>query len=109
MRNQGIGSWPRRRARMVPDLAAVVHAERTETYGSLRRRVDRLANALTQLGVARGDRVAYLGPNHPAFVEALFATTALGAVFVPLNTRLAGPGAGPCAERLRCTHPLLCT
>ena len=91
MRNQGIGSWPRRRARMVPDLAAVVHAERTETFGSLMRRVDRLANALRQLGVTRGDRVAYLGPNHPAFVEALFAATSLGAVFVPLNSRLAAP------------------
>ena len=31
------------------------------------------------------------GPNHPAFLETFFATAALGAVFVPLNTRLAAP------------------
>ena len=37
-----------------------------------------------------GDRVAYLGPNHPAFVETMFATHALGGIFVPLNFRLAG-------------------
>ena len=36
-----------------------------------------------------GDRVAYLGPNHPAFLETLFATGAVGAIFVPLNIRLA--------------------
>ena len=38
-----------------------------------------------------GDRVAYLGPNHPAFVETMFATHLLGGIFVPLNFRLAGP------------------
>ena len=41
--------------------------------------------------MGRGDRVAYLGPNHPAFVETMFATHLLGAIFVPLNFRLAAP------------------
>jgi acyl-CoA synthetase (AMP-forming)/AMP-acid ligase II len=41
--------------------------------------------------VGRGDRVAYLGANHPAFLETLFATGMLAAIFVPLNTRLAAP------------------
>jgi fatty-acyl-CoA synthase len=54
----------------------------------LDERVTRLAYGLRARGVRRGDRVAYLGPNHPAFLEALFATAALGAVFVPLNSRL---------------------
>ena len=43
------------------------------------------------LGIRAGDRVAYLGPNHPTFLETLFATGLLGAVFVPLNSRLAPP------------------
>ncbi|MDQ5863089.1 MAG: AMP-binding protein, partial [Actinomycetota bacterium] len=51
----------------------------------------RLANALRDCGVARGDRVAYLGDNHPSFLETLFACGQLGAIFVPLNTRLAPP------------------
>jgi fatty-acyl-CoA synthase len=50
-----------------------------------------LAHALRGAGVERGDRVAYLGPNHPSYVETLFAAGLLGAVFVPLNTRLAVP------------------
>ncbi|MFF5442059.1 long-chain fatty acid--CoA ligase [Streptomyces achromogenes] len=91
MRNQGIGSWPARRARKTPDRIAVVHEDREVTYRQLHERVLRLAHALRTLGVARGDRVAYLGPNHPAFLETLFAAGALGAVFVPLNTRLAAP------------------
>ncbi|HKU02651.1 MAG TPA: long-chain fatty acid--CoA ligase, partial [Arthrobacter sp.] len=37
------------------------------------------------------DRVAYLGENHPSFVETFFACGLLGAIFVPLNTRLAPP------------------
>ncbi len=91
MLNQGIGSWPARRARRTPDRTAVVHEDRVLTYGVLHRRVLRLAHVLRALGVTSGDRVAYLGPNHPAFLETLFAAGALGAVFVPLNTRLAAP------------------
>src|SRR4051794_9133313 len=93
MRNQGVGSWPARRARMTPDRVALVHEDRTETYRQLSERVTRLAHVLRDLGVRPGDRVAYLGPNHPAFVETMFATHLLGAIFVPLNFRLAGPEA----------------
>ena len=91
MRNQGVGSWPARRARMSPERAALIADGRTETYGQLRDRVYRLAHALQNLGVRRRDRVAYLGPNHPAFVETMFAAGVLGAVILPLNTRLAAP------------------
>jgi fatty-acyl-CoA synthase len=76
---------------MTPDRVALAHPSRTLTYRQLARRVRQLANALTACGVAPGDRVAYLGPNHPAFVETLFATGSIGATFVPLNTRLAAP------------------
>ena len=89
MRNQGVGSWPLRRARMTPDRVAFISDGGTETYRELRDRVYRLAHALRDLGVRRGDRVAYLGPNHPAFAETMFAAGTLGAVILPLNTRLA--------------------
>ncbi|MFE0700780.1 long-chain fatty acid--CoA ligase [Streptomyces sp. NPDC058872] len=91
MLNQGIGSWPARRARKTPDRIAVVHEGSTSTYRELHERVLRLAHALRTLGVVRGDRIAYLGPNHPAFLETLFAAGTLGAIFVPLNTRLTVP------------------
>ncbi|WP_326773589.1 acyl-CoA synthetase [Streptomyces sp. NBC_01445] len=91
MRNEGLGSWPARRARKTPHRTALIHAGAAVTYAALHERTTRLAHALRALGVRRGDRVAYLGPNHPSFLEALFAAGLLGAVFVPLNTRLAEP------------------
>jgi fatty-acyl-CoA synthase len=91
VRNEGLGSWPERRARKTPGRVAVVFEGRTTTYTELGARVRRLAAVLRERGVTQGDRVAYLGPNHPAFLETFFATATLGAVFVPLNTRLAAP------------------
>jgi fatty-acyl-CoA synthase len=91
MRNEGVGSWPARRARRTPHRTALIHDGAAITHGRLHERATRLAHALRASGVGRGDRVAYLGPNHPAFLEAFFATGVLGAVFVPLNTRLAAP------------------
>ena len=35
-----------------------------------------------------GDRVGWLGPNHPAFLETLFAASSLGAALAPVNHRL---------------------
>jgi fatty-acyl-CoA synthase len=91
MRNEGLGSWPARRARKTPHRTALVHGDQPTDYRTLHTRTTRLAHALRARGVRRGDRIAYLGPNHPSFLEALFAAGTLGAVFVPLNTRLAGP------------------
>jgi fatty-acyl-CoA synthase len=91
MFNQGLGSWTARRARMSPDRVAVVHDDFERTYRQLHDRATRLAHALAGLGVRHGDRVAYLGPNHPALLETMFAAGQLGAVFVPLNWRLAAP------------------
>ncbi|KUO15683.1 acyl-CoA synthetase [Streptomyces dysideae] len=94
MRNEGLGSWPARRARKTPHRAALIHGDTTITYAELHDRTTRLAHALRARGVRRGDRIAYLGPNHPSFLETLFAAGTLGAVFVPLNIRLAGPEIG---------------
>lgn len=74
-----------------PQRTALIHGDTSITYGELYERTTRLAHALRASGVRRGDRIAYLGPNHPSYLETLFAAGTLGAVFVPLNTRLAGP------------------
>ncbi|MFI6635658.1 AMP-binding protein [Nonomuraea fuscirosea] len=94
MRNAGLGGWPARRARMTPDRTAFVLADRSVTYAEVHERTTRLASRLRASGVRAGDRVAYLGRNHVAFVETMFAAHLLGAIFVPLNFRLAAPEIG---------------
>ena len=86
--NAGIGSWFERRARAAPGDVALIAGDCSLTYSELADRVRRLANGLRALGVARGDRVAWLGPNHPAFLESLFAAGLLGAAMAPVNHRL---------------------
>lgn len=70
---------------------ALIAGDRNVSYAELTERADKLANALRLRGVRRSDRVAYLGENDPSFVETFFACGLLGAIFVPLNTRLAAP------------------
>src|SRR5690348_4117079 len=62
--NAGIGSWIERRARAAPDGMALIAGDCSLTYSELAGRVRQLANGLRTLGVAKGDRVAWLGPNH---------------------------------------------
>lgn len=91
MENFGIGSWLQRRRPKSGSKLALISGDRQLSYEEFAERSDKLANALKVSGVAKGDRVAYLGENHPAFLETLFACGQLGAIFVPLNTRLAPP------------------
>ncbi|NEU56662.1 long-chain-fatty-acid--CoA ligase [Halorussus sp. MSC15.2] len=58
------------------------------TYDELGDRVDRLAAALADRGVEKGDRVAVLDPNTHYHLESAYAAFELGAVHTPLNYRL---------------------
>jgi fatty-acyl-CoA synthase len=91
MRDHGLGSWPRRRARMTPDKPALVQDATAVSYAELDRAVTRCAHGLRGRGVERGDRVAFLGLNSIEMVVTVLATARLGAVSVPVNTRLAAP------------------
>ncbi|MDT7560377.1 MAG: fatty-acyl-CoA synthase, partial [Pseudonocardiales bacterium] len=86
-----LGALLERRARASAERPAVTFLGRTRTFAEVHDRVRRLAQVLCDGGVGKGDRVAYLGLNDPAILEALFAAANLGAVLVPLNFRLAGP------------------
>ncbi len=86
--NQGVGTWIERRARVAADRVALIYGDTRRTYAELAGRVRRLAHGLRSLGVQRADRVAWLGSNHPAFLESLFAAAQLGAVLTPINHRL---------------------
>ena len=75
---------------IVPDRTAIVFEGKRLTYEELQERVNRLANALSDLGVGRGDRVAIMQVNCNQLVETYFAAAMLDAIFVPLNFRARG-------------------
>ena len=74
-------------ALIVPEREAIVFDDRRVTYGELQERVNHLANALADLGVGPGDRVAVMQVNSNEYIESYFATTKVDALFVPVNFR----------------------
>ncbi|HYS31288.1 MAG TPA: AMP-binding protein [Streptosporangiaceae bacterium] len=58
------------------------------TYAQLEGEANRLANALASLGIGRGEKIIWCGPNSPQVVAVVNATRKIGAVAVPLNYRL---------------------
>ena len=95
MLNRGLGTWLATRRLGSPDSIALIHGDGDRvSYRELADNAERAAALLTRDGIGRGDRVAYLGENQPSFVETLFGCVMVGAVFVPLNTRLAAPELG---------------
>src|SRR6185437_10656856 len=73
-------------AQRSPDRAALVADGARIDYAALDVLAARAAGGLHERGVRRGDRVALLLPNRPAFVAAYHGALRLGAVVVPLNT-----------------------
>jgi fatty-acyl-CoA synthase len=84
-------SWLVEHARRRGDAPAVIEASRTLDYAALEARVARAAGLLRARGVGRGSRVALLLGNRSATLEAVFAAARIGAIAVPLNSRLAPP------------------
>jgi fatty-acyl-CoA synthase len=67
------------------DKTALHFEGRDFTYGELADEVDRTAGTLQ---IEKGERVAWLGYNHPQMLVLLFALARLGGILVPLNWRL---------------------
>jgi fatty-acyl-CoA synthase len=86
--------WIAHFGRRTPDKPAVVDlgSERRLSYAQFDARISRLAAHLRdRLNIARGDRVAVLALNTTDTLEVQFACGRIGAVFLPLNTRLTVP------------------
>jgi fatty-acyl-CoA synthase len=81
----------RQHALLHPDHAVLRYEGGDATYAQLDDRSARLATVLSDGGVRSGDRVAYLGLNSVSFLLTMLAAFRLGAIFVPVNFRLAGP------------------
>ncbi|QNP60393.1 fatty acid--CoA ligase [Paenacidovorax monticola] len=83
-------AWP---ARYLPHKEAIVVSDaqgrRAWTYAQLDAEVNRHAHGLRALGIGPGDVVAAFLYNTPAFVFTLLAAARLGAIFNPINYRLA--------------------
>ncbi|HEX8918486.1 MAG TPA: AMP-binding protein [Chloroflexota bacterium] len=74
-------------ARAVPDQPFIIHGEKQISYREFNRRVDHAAAAWHELGVRKGDRVAFVLENRPEFLEAWFGLAKIGGILVAINTR----------------------
>jgi long-chain acyl-CoA synthetase len=68
-----------------PENIACVYADEEITYEDLKLEVDKLASALVDFGVKKGDMVASVLPSCPQFIFIHFASFKVGAVHVPLS------------------------
>ncbi len=74
-----------------PERVAFGMGDEEVTYAELERRTRRMAGVLREAGIGRGDVVGVLLHNSLRFLDLMFATAHLGAIFMPLNWRLTGP------------------
>ena len=79
-----------RRAARDPHRVYLVRGGRSLTFSELDAAVNRLANGLAERGIGKGTRVAVMLDNHPELVCLFFALAKLGALQIPVNTRLKG-------------------
>jgi len=70
-----------------PDKEAIVFEGKRLTFDLLNERVKRLANALLDMGVRKGDRIALLHVNCNQCIEVYFAVAKIGGIYVPVNFR----------------------
>lgn len=73
------------------DKTAVSFQGKSLTYKELNERVNQLAHALKNLGVKKGDKVAFMLFNCNQLIEVIYACSKIGAVFVPINSRFVAP------------------
>ncbi|HJQ23671.1 MAG TPA: long-chain-fatty-acid--CoA ligase [Blastocatellia bacterium] len=78
----------RQAAHSRPEKLAAICGPTRLTFRETAARIARLSNALAQLGVTRGDRVAVLALNCHRFFELYYAVPQMGAVIVPINFRI---------------------
>jgi fatty-acyl-CoA synthase len=83
-----LGEMMARNARKFPNKEALVYGDTRLNYRQFNARINRLAHALMDVGVKKGDKVAILAYNCNQFMETYFALAKIGGVAVPINFRL---------------------
>jgi fatty-acyl-CoA synthase len=76
---------------MHPEKTAIIFEDQPISYKALNEGANRWAHLFLEKGIRKGDRIAVVLLNCVEFLEAFFAAAKLGAIFVPLNWRLAPP------------------
>jgi len=96
----------RRRLDEAPGAPMLEFGERHWSRAAFDAEVSEAASGLRARGVAAGSLVAWLGLNTPQMLATLLASARLGAVFLPLNTRLAAAELGAIVRHAGATHLL---
>jgi fatty-acyl-CoA synthase len=84
-----LSSFIRYHATRTPDRLAIVYNDQRVTFAELLARIEKTAGFLAAHGIGPDDVVAVLMKNSIAFLEIAFAVSHIGAVFLPINFRLA--------------------
>jgi fatty-acyl-CoA synthase len=83
-----VGEWMTKWASLKPNKPSIIFEGKTFTYRDLNERINRTAHMLQGMGIGKGNRVGVLMYNTYQLVEIFFALAKIGAILVPLNTRL---------------------
>ena len=87
-----VGEWVTKRTLSYPERLFLKEEDGREFNNrTFNERVNRMAHALADLGIVKGERVAALMLNSSEFLEIFFACGKTGAIMVPVNFRLAVP------------------
>lgn len=91
IKSMNIAWWVQRWSELHPEKLAIIYEGEQITYGELHWRANRTSCWLQSLGIEKGDRVAAMLNNCPEFLDMFLACSRLGAIFVPINFRVATP------------------
>ncbi len=83
-----LGNIVKRNAKRYPEKTGVIFGSLRFTFDEFNNRVSSVANALIDLGMHQGDRVAIILDNCHQYVELYFAVPKAGGIVVPVNTAL---------------------
>ncbi|MGB5749791.1 MAG: long-chain fatty acid--CoA ligase [Desulfobacterales bacterium] len=90
-KSMNIAWWVKRWSELHPNKTAIIYEDNKTSYLELHQKVNRACCWLQSLGIEKGDRVVVMLRNCPEFLELYLACSRLGALFVPVNFRLAAP------------------
>ena len=84
-KGQTFGEMLQETAGRYPEHLAIIFQDKKYTYREFRKAVDSFAQALIDLGLARGDKIGLLFPDWPEYSIVLYACAKLGVIVSPMN------------------------